>query len=59
MYVELEADKATGRPIGTARLLSESEKNGDGSAVGVKLRGDSLKIAPLTAANHEKSVLLN
>ena len=53
MYVELGAAKAPGRSMSTARLLGESEKGCDGSAAGVKPRGDSLKLVSLTAANHE------
>ena len=53
MYVELEVAKTAGRSMSIARLLGESEKDCDGSAAGVKPRGDSLKLVSLTAANHE------
>ena len=53
MYVELGVAKTTGCWKRTARLLGESEKDCDGSAAGVKPRGDSLKLVSLTAANHE------
>ena len=43
MYVELLVAEAAGRSKSTARLLGESEKDCDGSAAGVKPRGDSLK----------------
>ena len=53
MYVELGVAKTTGCWKRTARLLGESEEDCDGSAAGVKPRGDSLKLVSLTAANHE------